>query len=466
MTVYYGDTKAGTPTITAASTGLTSATQVETIAVGAVAAFTLSTPSPTVGTAFNETVTAVDAGGNKVTTFLGTNCLTFSGPSNSPNGTAPAYPASGTCSSNSSGLSGSSGSSVTFTAGVGTASITLTDAQSTTLTATDALITGTSASFTVSAGSASAFNLATPTATAGSTFNETITATDGYGNTVTSYAGTKCLTFSGPLSSPNHTAPTYPARGTCATGSSAVTFATGSGTAAITLTDAQSTELTGTAGTMTGTSTQFTVSSGPMATLAVATPGSQTAGTAFTTTITAFDAYGNAFNGTLSPAFSNPASSPNGTAPNYPSSVTFANGGTTPSITLTDAQSTTLKVTAAGVSATSGSFTVIPASASTLTATSGANQSANVNTAFTNKLVATATDTYGNALSGLVVTFAAPSTGASGTFAYVRLQPAELLVHGDHRRHWASHVIDLHGQWDSRRLQHHGLHWRTHGNLR
>ena len=52
---------------------------------------------------------------NTATGYTGAQAITFSGPANSPNNTAPTYPAT-----------------VNFTAGVGTASITLTNAASTT----------------------------------------------------------------------------------------------------------------------------------------------------------------------------------------------------------------------------------------------------------------------------------------------------------------------------------------------
>jgi hypothetical protein len=409
VTFYYGGTKAGSPVITAAATGLTSATQTETIAVGPATSFGLSAPSsPAAGNAFTETITAQDAGGNTVTGFTGTNCVTFSGPTSAPGGQAPAYPASGSC---------LSGSAVTFNNGVGTAPITLYNAQAATLTATDGLITGSTASFTVSPGAASAFALSAPSPIAGTSFPEAISATDTYGNNATSYTGTKCLIFSGPSNSPSHATPIYPAKGSCATGSSAVAFAAGVGSATITLVDAQTTALQAVAGAVTGTSSPFTVSSGPVANIAVANPGSQTAGTAFNATITATDTYGNAFNGTLVPNFSGPTNSPNATAPSYPSSVAFTNGSATPSITLYNAQSTTLKMTSGSVSGTSSLFTVSAAPAATLAATTGANQSASVNSAFATKLVATATDAYGNPVSGVAVTFAAPSSGASATFA-------------------------------------------------
>ena len=100
VSFYYGDTIAGSPTITASSppaVGLASGTQTETIKAGPAATFSLSTPSPTAGTAFNETITAFDQFGNTATGFTGTQCITFSGPANSPNGNAPAYPARGAC---------------------------------------------------------------------------------------------------------------------------------------------------------------------------------------------------------------------------------------------------------------------------------------------------------------------------------------------------------------------------------
>jgi hypothetical protein len=99
--------------------------------------FQLSDPGTQVaGSAFNVTITAVFDGSTD-TSYSGTKTVTFSGPGNAPDGTAPTYPAS-----------------VTFTNGVGTASINLFKAETTALTATEGLVTGTSANFTVNAGSA------------------------------------------------------------------------------------------------------------------------------------------------------------------------------------------------------------------------------------------------------------------------------------------------------------------------
>ena len=128
----------------------------------------------TAGTAFNVTITAADPYGNAATGYPnGNHTLTFTGPSNSPNGHVPSYPAQ-----------------VNFTNGVGTANITLFDAQTTTLTAsaTGPNLTGTSNSFTVNGKTASAFSITNPgTQTAGTQFNLTITAVDAYGNTDTGY---------------------------------------------------------------------------------------------------------------------------------------------------------------------------------------------------------------------------------------------------------------------------------------
>jgi len=74
-------------------------------------------------------------------------------------------------------------------------------------------------------------------------------------------------------------------------------------------------------------------------------------------------------------------------------------------------------VTASVAGATApANFSLTNNSAETITATSGTPQSATVNTAFAALLVATVT-TGGNPTSGVTVTFTAPASGASGTFA-------------------------------------------------
>ena len=98
--------------------------------------FTVSGASPQVaGVSFAVTLTAKLPGGVTTdTSYSGTQVVAFTGPGNSPGGATPTYPAN-----------------VSFTAGIGTATITLVDAQTTTLTATQGLITGTSSSIVVNA---------------------------------------------------------------------------------------------------------------------------------------------------------------------------------------------------------------------------------------------------------------------------------------------------------------------------
>jgi hypothetical protein len=310
--------------------------------------FTVPTPSEQeAGVAFTVTLTAFDEYGNLATSYAGAKTLTWSNPANAPNGTAPEYPAT-----------------VTFTAGVGTASLLkLYDAQSTTLKAKEGTIEVTSASFTVKASAATSFSMPTPTEKeAGGTISETVTAWDTWHNTAKSYAGAKTLTFSEPSSSPSGKAPSYPAT---------VTFTTGAGTASIKLYDAQSTTLKITEGTIEGTSGSFIVKAAATKKFNPPTPSEQEAGVAFNVTLTATDEWGNiatSYAGAKTLTFSEPSNSPSGQAPEYPTSattVTFTAGvGTASQIKLYDAVSTTLKVKeGATVAGTSGSFTVKAAAA-------------------------------------------------------------------------------------------------------
>ena len=410
---------AQTTTLKVASGAINASTSF-TVNAGLFAGFTLSTPTATAGTVFGENITAGDAFGNGVTTYTGTKCITFSGPAASPNGNAPAYPVpGGTCAAGSSAV-------IFNTSGVGTASIILFKAGSTTLTATQGTVAG-SVTFTVSSGPLKALTIPTTpaTQTAGVAFNVTIDATDTFGNPFggTLTTGGSGLAFSGPANSPlpSNTAPSYP---------TSLTFTNGVATANMTLYDAQSTTLTvGATGATSGTTpASFTVNPGAANKFTLSTPA-PTAGQSFTESITAIDSWANTATGFTGPecvAFSGPASSPNGNAPIYPvkggcttgSALTFAAGvDNAVPITLFDAQTTALTATQSLITGISAPFTVSPNSATTLTATSGANQSATVNSAFTNPLVATVTDAYGNGVSGVAVTFTAPISGASATFA-------------------------------------------------
>jgi hypothetical protein len=68
-------------------------------------------------------------------------------------------------------------------------------------------------------------------------------------------------------------------------------------------------------------------------------------------------------------------------------------------------------------SATSNSFNIVAGSPAAVSVASGSPQSAAVNTAFGSPMVALVSDAAGNPVSGATVTFTAPGSGASGTFA-------------------------------------------------
>jgi hypothetical protein len=333
-------TKAGTGyELTASSTSLTAPTNATSfnIIAGNVSQFAVGglAATETAGTQVTGlTLTAEDANGNVVTAFINSKSITWSGPTNSPNGTPPTLPAG----------------TVSFSSGVSTTAlnVTFTDAGSQTLTATDQSLTG-SATTTVSPGTASKFVVGGlgVTATAGTPVTGvTLTAEDADSNIVTSYSGSKSIAWSGPTTSPNGTAPTLP------TGT--VNFSSGASTTAlsVTFTHAGSQTLTATQGTATGSATT-TVNPGTASKFGVGGLGAAaTAGTAVTNlTLTATDTDGNtvpSYTGSQTITWSGPTKSPNQTAPTLPiGTVSFTSGVSTTSlsVTFTDAASQTLTAT-------------------------------------------------------------------------------------------------------------------------
>src|SRR5205823_1015413 len=92
------------------------------------------------------------------------------------------------------------------------------------------------------------------------------------------------------------------------------------------------------------------------------------------------------------------------------------NGQASESITANTVAGANYIVTAtAGGVLTSASFTLtnVAGSANAIAVTSGSGQSATVNTAFSNPLVATVSDQYGNPVPNATVTFTPPGSGAS-----------------------------------------------------
>ncbi|MHB8491170.1 MAG: fibronectin type III domain-containing protein [Solirubrobacteraceae bacterium] len=227
-------------------------------------------------------ITALDAWDNVATSFGGaageSESLTFSGARPGPNGTAPTV-------SSESGTAVAFGTPtpIRFVAGKATVSGTANGLMALYMVeeahikvAAGAISNeGALLAITVSPGPAKSFRVSQPipgeaeeggeaeagAVEAGQAFGLTLAALDAGGNVATSFGGAageaKALTYSGPESSPNGTAPTYPATAT------GVTFREGVGTASgIRLYKAAATTLTVTSGAVAG-SVAFTVLAGP-----------------------------------------------------------------------------------------------------------------------------------------------------------------------------------------------------------
>lgn len=219
---------------------------------------------------------------------------------------------------------------------------------------------------------------ASTTPTAGVADNLTITAQDASNKTVTAYTGAKSLTFGGASTIGTHHPTVTNSSGTAVNFGTATTIAFNNGVAsvsggangAMTLYKAETASITvgdGSAGNGAGLS--VTVSPAGASSFALPTPATQTAGTAFSETLTAQDAFGNTvtgYTGAKTIAFSGPGTSPSGKAPTYPASVTFSAGVGTASITPFDAQSTTLSAKEGALAGSTASFTVNPGAASNL----------------------------------------------------------------------------------------------------
>jgi hypothetical protein len=226
------------------------------------------------------------------------------------------------------------------------------------------------------------------------------------------------------------TAPASGANGTFAGGvNTATTNASGIATAAVFTAN-------GTAGAypvtaaVAGVATQaafsLTNSAGPAAsiTASAGTPQSATINTAFATPVqaTVKDAGSNPVSGVLV-TFTAPASGASGTfAGGVVTATATTNAGgvaTAPSFTANaTAGSCTVTAKTAGV-ATAADFLLTnnPGPPASIAATAGTPQTAGTNAAFTVPLQATVRDAGNNLVSGAVVTFTAPASGASGTFA-------------------------------------------------
>ena len=152
------------------------------------------------------------------------------------------------------------------------------------------------------------------------------------------------------------------------------------------------------------------------------TPQNATINTAFATQLqaTVKDSFNNPVSG-VAVTFTAPGSGASGTfAGGVKTATTNAQGVATAAVFTANSIAGTYSVTASvsGVaSPASFSLTNLAGAASIITATAGTPQSATINTAFAVQLQATVTDSGNNPVSGVTVTFTAPASGASGTFA-------------------------------------------------
>jgi len=152
------------------------------------------------------------------------------------------------------------------------------------------------------------------------------------------------------------------------------------------------------------------------------TPQSSTVNTAFVTNLqaTVKDGSNNPVVGTTV-TFTAPGSGATGSfASGANTAVTNSSGVAVAAVFTANTTAGNYTVTAGASGVTSpASFllTNAPGSPASVAATAGASQSATVNTAFATNLQVTVKDTYGNAVNGATVTFTAPGSGASGSFA-------------------------------------------------
>ncbi|MGA8150302.1 MAG: hypothetical protein WB952_05085 [Terriglobales bacterium] len=269
---------------------------------------------------------------------------------------------------------------------------------------------GPAASITATAGTPQTATINTAFAT-----NLAATVEDVYGNPVSG----KTVTFSAPASG---------ASGTFAGGvNTAKTSSHGVATAAVITANTTAGVYTVTAniGTFT-TSPGFTLTNQAGAPGAITTTGgtpqTATVNTAFATnlSVTVNDAFGNPVPG-ATVTFNAPASGPSGTfAGGVNTAITDAQGAATAAVFTANTTAGSYAVTAtAGAVTTNPGFALTnqAGAAAAIAATGGTPQSATVNTAFAKRLQATVTDSFGNPVAGVTVTFKAPASGASGTFA-------------------------------------------------
>ncbi len=272
--------------------------------------------------------------------------------------------------------------------------------------------------------------------TAGKQIMVTITAYDSDHDGDANYSGTKCVTFSGPATSPNGTAPIYPAGSSTCSGSLLSFNSSFKATVPITLFAAQSAAkltVTDVATSKSGTSGSFVVNPAPLDHFTLSglnAPAPEVAGTPFSVTVSAFDLYGNvpsawastsqcvAFTGPGAIGTYMPSYPDQGTCSSGQSQLSFDASGHAPAqMTLFKAESPTLVVTGGGKTGSIG-FVVNPAPLDHFTL-SGLNAPAPEVAGTPFSVTVSAFDLYGNvpsawASTSQCVAFTGP--GAIGTY--------------------------------------------------
>jgi hypothetical protein len=364
-----------TDTVTASIVG-TSGTIV--VNPGAATHFIVSAASPeTVGSAFSCTVTAQDAANNTATAYAGTVHFISS------DGSA-VLPANST-----------------LISGVGTFPLTLLTAGNQIVTATDTVtgsITGTSSTIVVNPGLATHFTVsATSPQAAGATFNFIVTALDAGNFIASGYSGTVHFTSS-------DGAATLPANSTLTngTGTFPATLKT-AGSQSIAATDTVTASITGTSSTIIvnfGSANHFTVLAG----------SPETAGSAFSFTVTARDATNNtaaAYAGTVHFTSSDASAI-------LPANSTLVNGIGTFPLTLLTAGNQTVTATdtvTGAITGASSTIAVNPGAATHFTVSAGSPQAPG--TAF--HFLVTAFDANNNTATGYSGSVHFSSTDGSAT---------------------------------------------------
>ena len=254
--------RTGTITLTAVSGTIGGKSGPIVVSPGPAEMLTVSAPADVTAVGgFSVTLTAEDGWGNTATSFDGPVTL-----------------------SSSDGQAVQVLSRPGFTDGMAVWTVALDKVDTLSLTASSAgVLSGVSGDVTVSPGAASRFALYVPNSTiAGRPFWVTMIAEDAGGNQVMDYTGVCTLTSSD---------------GQAVSLQSQPVFDYGGASVLATLDRADTVTLTASAGAAAGTSSGIAVSASNLAALAVSTPSTVSAGTSFTATVTAVDAFGNPVGG-------------------------------------------------------------------------------------------------------------------------------------------------------------------------